>query len=71
MNPPAATTSRRRVSPAWAPDEALTAADAGLQLVRRLGTMLSSGIGIAEHQAEAVVRAGRWDDALALLDAFP
>jgi hypothetical protein len=52
-------------------DEALTAADAGLQLVRRLGTMLSSGIGIAEHQAEAVVRAGRWDDALALLDAFP
>jgi DNA-binding CsgD family transcriptional regulator/tetratricopeptide (TPR) repeat protein len=52
-------------------DEALAAADAGLQLVRRLGTMLSSGIGIAEHQAEAVVRAGRWDDALALLDAFP
>jgi DNA-binding NarL/FixJ family response regulator/tetratricopeptide (TPR) repeat protein len=52
-------------------DEALAAADAGLQLVRRLGTMLSSGIGITEHQAEAVVRIGRWDDALALLDAFP
>lgn len=52
-------------------DEALAAADAGLQLVRRLGTMLSSGIGITEHQAEAVVRVGRWDDALALLDAFP
>ena len=52
-------------------DEALLAADAGLQVVRRLGTMLSSGIGITEHQAEAVVRAGRWDDALALLDAFP
>jgi DNA-binding NarL/FixJ family response regulator len=52
-------------------DEALVAADAGLQLVRRLGTMLSSGIGITEHQAEAVVRVGRWDDALALLDAFP
>jgi DNA-binding CsgD family transcriptional regulator len=52
-------------------DEALAAADAGLDLVRRLGTMLSSGIGIAEHQAEAVVRVGRWDDALTLLDAFP
>ena len=52
-------------------DEALTAADAGLQVVRRLGTMLSSGIGITEHQAEAAVRVGRWDDALALLDAFP
>jgi len=39
--------------------------------VRRLGTMLSAGIGITEHQAEAVVRVGRWDDALALLDAFP
>jgi len=52
-------------------DEALAAADAGLQLVRRLGTMLSAGIGITEHQAEAVVRVGRWDDALALLDAFP
>ena len=52
-------------------DEALAAADAGLQVVHRLGTMLSSGIGITEHQAEAVVRVGRWDDALALLDAFP
>ena len=52
-------------------DEALAAADAGLQVVRRLGTMLSSGIGITEHQAEAAVRVGRWDDALALLDAFP
>ena len=52
-------------------DEALAAADAGLQVVRRLGTMLSSGIGITEHQAEAAVRVGRWDEALALLDAFP
>jgi DNA-binding NarL/FixJ family response regulator len=52
-------------------DQALATADAGLQLVRRLGTMLSSGIGITEHQAEAAVRVGRWDDALALLDAFP
>jgi len=52
-------------------DDALAAADAGLQVVRRLGTMLSSGIGITEHQAEAAVRVGRWDDALALLDAFP
>ena len=52
-------------------DEALAAADAGLQVVHRLGTMLSSGIGITEHQAEAAVRVGRWDDALALLDAFP
>jgi DNA-binding CsgD family transcriptional regulator len=51
--------------------QALAAADAGLQVVRRLGTMLSSGIGITEHQAEAAVRVGRWDDALALLDAFP
>ena len=33
--------------------------------------MLSSGIGITEHQAEAAVRVGRWDEALALLDAFP
>ena len=30
-----------------------------------------AGIGITEHQAEAAVRVGRWDDALALLDAFP
>jgi DNA-binding CsgD family transcriptional regulator len=52
-------------------DEALAAADVGLQVVRRQGTMLSSGIGITEHQAEAAVRVGRWDDALALLDAFP
>jgi DNA-binding CsgD family transcriptional regulator len=52
-------------------DEALAAADAGLQVVRRLGRMLSSGIGITEHQAEAAVRVGRWDDALAMLDAFP
>ena len=33
-------------------DEALATADAGLQVARRLGTMLSSGIGITEHQAE-------------------
>jgi len=52
-------------------DEAMAAAEAGLQVVRRLGTMLSSGIGITEHQAEAAVRVGRWDEALALLDAFP
>jgi DNA-binding CsgD family transcriptional regulator/tetratricopeptide (TPR) repeat protein len=52
-------------------DQALAAADAGLAVVRQLGRMLSSGIGITEHQAEAVVRVGRWDDALALLDAFP
>jgi DNA-binding CsgD family transcriptional regulator/tetratricopeptide (TPR) repeat protein len=52
-------------------DEALADADAGLQVVRRLGMMLSTGIGITEHQAEALVRVGRWDDALALLDAFP
>ena len=52
-------------------DEALAAAEAGLQVVRQLGTMLSSGIGITEHQAEAAVRVGRWDDALTLLDAFP
>src|ERR1700722_18813332 len=52
-------------------DEALADADAALQVVRRQGMMLSSGIGITEHQAEAAVRVGRWDDALALLDAFP
>jgi DNA-binding CsgD family transcriptional regulator len=52
-------------------DQALAAAEAALQGVRRLGTMLSVGISITEHQAEAAVRAGRWDDALALLDAFP
>ena len=33
--------------------------------------MLVAGIGITEHQAEAAVRVGRWDDALALLEAFP
>jgi hypothetical protein len=33
--------------------------------------MLFAGIGITEHQAEAAVRVGRWDDALALLEAFP
>jgi DNA-binding NarL/FixJ family response regulator len=52
-------------------DDALVAAEAALQVVRRLGTMLESGISITEHQAEAFVRVGRWDDALALLDAFP
>ena len=52
-------------------DEALAAADAGLQVARRLGTMLFAGIGITEHQAEAAVRVGRWDDALTLLDVFP
>src|SRR6516162_6278784 len=52
-------------------DEALATAEAGLQLARQRGTMLSSGIAIAWYQAQAAVRAGRWDDALALLDAFP
>ena len=52
-------------------DQALLAADEGLQVARRRGTMLFAGIGITEHQAEAAVRVGRWDDALALLDAFP
>jgi DNA-binding CsgD family transcriptional regulator len=33
--------------------------------------MLSYGIAIAWYQALAAVRAGRWDDALGLLDAFP
>ena len=51
--------------------EAMAAADAGLQVVHKQGTMLSAGISICEHQAEAVVRIGRWDEALALLDAFP
>jgi DNA-binding CsgD family transcriptional regulator/tetratricopeptide (TPR) repeat protein len=52
-------------------DDALADAEAGLQLARRQGTMLFAGIGITEHQAEAAVRVGRWDDALALLEAFP
>lgn len=51
--------------------EAMAAADAGLQVVHKQGTMLSAGISICEHQAEAVVRVGRWDEGLALLDAFP
>ena len=52
-------------------DEALADADTALRVTHRQGQMLSSGIGITEHQAEAAVRVGRWDDALALLDAFP
>jgi len=52
-------------------DEALATAEAGLQLARQRGTMLSYGIAIAWYQAQAAVRAGRWDDALTLLDAFP
>jgi DNA-binding CsgD family transcriptional regulator len=52
-------------------DQALATAEEGLQLARRQGTMLSYGIAIAWYQALAAVRAGRWDDALALLDAFP
>jgi DNA-binding CsgD family transcriptional regulator len=52
-------------------DEALATAEEGLQLARRRGTMLSHGIGIAWYQAHAAVRVGRWDYALALLDAFP
>jgi DNA-binding CsgD family transcriptional regulator len=52
-------------------DQALATAEEGLQLARRRGTMLSYGIAIAWYQALAAVRAGRWDDALALLDAFP
>ena len=52
-------------------DEALADDDTGLQVVRRQGTMLSTGIGITEHQAEAAVPVGRYDEALAILDAFP
>jgi hypothetical protein len=52
-------------------DQALATAEEGLQLARRQGTMLSMGIAMAWYQAQAAVRAGRWDDALALLDAFP
>jgi DNA-binding CsgD family transcriptional regulator len=52
-------------------EDALADASLGLEIVRRQGTMLSSGIGITEHQGEAAVRLGRWDEALALLDAFP
>jgi len=52
-------------------DQALATAEEGLQLARQRGTMLSYGIATAWYQALAAVRAGRWDDALALLDAFP
>lgn len=52
-------------------DQALAAADEGLPVARRMGMMLSRGIGITQYQAEAAVMVGRWDDALALLDAFP
>jgi DNA-binding CsgD family transcriptional regulator/tetratricopeptide (TPR) repeat protein len=52
-------------------DQALATAEEGLRLVRGQGTMLSMGIAMAWYQALAAVRAGRWDDALALLDAFP
>jgi DNA-binding CsgD family transcriptional regulator len=52
-------------------EDALAGADAGLQIVRAQGTMLSNGIGIIENQADAAVRIGRWDDALAIVDAFP
>ncbi|HEV2259924.1 MAG TPA: response regulator transcription factor, partial [Streptosporangiaceae bacterium] len=53
------------------PDQALAAAREGLPLARRMGMMLSRGVGITQYQAEAAVMVGRWDDALALLDAFP
>jgi len=52
-------------------DEAMATAEEGLQVARQRGMMLSYGLAIAENQAEAAVRAGRWDDALALLGAFP
>jgi DNA-binding CsgD family transcriptional regulator len=52
-------------------EDALAVADAGLQIVRAQGTMLSQGIAIIENQAEAAVRIGRWEDALAVVDAFP
>ena len=52
-------------------EDAIADAEVGLQIARAQGTMLSSGIGILENQAEAAVRIGRWDDALAMLDAFP
>jgi DNA-binding NarL/FixJ family response regulator len=52
-------------------DQAMATAEEGLQLARQQGTMLSYGIATAWYQAHAAVRAGRWDDALALLDAFP
>jgi DNA-binding CsgD family transcriptional regulator len=52
-------------------EDALAGADAGLQIVRAQGTMLFNGIGIIENQADAAVRIGRWDDALAMVDAFP
>jgi len=52
-------------------DQAMATAEEGLQLARQQGTMLSYGIATAWYQAHAAVRAGRWDDALALLYAFP
>ena len=51
--------------------EAMADAERGLALVRPQGAMLSAGIGIVEHQAEAAVRLGRFDDALRMLDDFP
>ena len=49
----------------------MATAEEALQLARLRGTMFSYGITSAANQAHAAVRAGRWDDALALLDAFP
>jgi DNA-binding CsgD family transcriptional regulator/tetratricopeptide (TPR) repeat protein len=51
--------------------EALSDARVGLEIVRQQGGMLSSGVGIAEHQAMAAVRLGRLDEALQVLDDFP
>jgi DNA-binding CsgD family transcriptional regulator len=52
-------------------EDAIADAEVGLQIVRAQGIMLSYGIGILANQAESAVRIGRWDDALAMLDAFP
>jgi DNA-binding CsgD family transcriptional regulator/tetratricopeptide (TPR) repeat protein len=52
-------------------DDALTEAVDAIELVRRQGTMLSAGIGITEHAAEAEVRRGHFDAALAWVDQFP
>jgi DNA-binding CsgD family transcriptional regulator/tetratricopeptide (TPR) repeat protein len=53
------------------PEDGLVDAAAGLDAVRRHGTMLMQGLGISEDLGECLVRLGRWDEVEALLADFP
>ncbi len=53
------------------PEDGLIDAAAGLDVVRRHGTMLMQGVGITEDLGDCLVRLGRWDEVPALLADFP